>query len=51
MRPAAFQACFMTWLTSLRVAASEATGIEQPILAVDGKTHRRSHDRKKGLGA
>lgn len=51
LRPAAFQACFTAWLTSLRAAASEATGIEQPILAVDGKTHRRSHDRKKGLGA
>ena len=51
LRPAAFQACFTAWLTSLRAAASKATGIEQPILAVDGKTHRRSHDRKKGLGA
>jgi predicted transposase YbfD/YdcC len=51
VQPAAFQACFATWLTSLRAAAAEATGIEQPILAVDGKTVRRSHDRTKGLGA
>jgi predicted transposase YbfD/YdcC len=51
LRPAAFQACFTTWLTSLRAAATHATGIEQPILAVDGKTLRRSHDRSNGLGA
>ena len=51
VHPAAFQACFTAWLTSLRAAAAEATGIEQPILAVDGKTVRRSHDRAKGLGA
>ena len=31
--------------------AAAATGVEQPILAVDGKTARRSHDRKNGLGA
>src|SRR5271165_253147 len=40
LRPAAFQACFANWLQSLR---TEATGVEQPILAVDGKTVRRSH--------
>ena len=51
LRPGAFQACFATWLTSLRAAAAAATGVEQPILAVDGKTLRRSHDRKNGLGA
>jgi predicted transposase YbfD/YdcC len=51
LRPAAFQACFVNWLQSLRAQATEATGVEQPIFAVDGKTARRSHDRKKGLGA
>ncbi len=51
LRPGAFQACFVNWLTSLRATAAEATGVEQPILAVDGKTARRSHDRKNGLGA
>jgi predicted transposase YbfD/YdcC len=49
--PAAFQACFADWLSSLRAAAAGATGIEQPVLAVDGKTARRSHDRTNGLGA
>jgi predicted transposase YbfD/YdcC len=51
LRPGAFQACFANWLNSLRAMATEATGVEQPILAVDGKTARRSHDRKHGLGA
>ena len=51
LRPAAFQACFASWLRSLREQAAEATGIDQPVLAVDGKTARRSHDRSKGLGA
>jgi predicted transposase YbfD/YdcC len=51
LRPGAFQACFVNWLTSLRAAAAAATGVEQPVLAVDGKTVRRSHDRKNGLGA
>jgi predicted transposase YbfD/YdcC len=51
LRPGAFQACFANWLNSLRATAAEATGVDQPILAVDGKTARRSHDRKNGLGA
>ena len=38
-------------MQSLRVAAAEATGIDQPVLAIDGKTLRRSHDKRKGLGA
>src|SRR5271169_95459 len=51
LRPGAFQACFVTWLTTLRATAATATGVDQPVLAVDGKTARRSHDRKNGLGA
>jgi predicted transposase YbfD/YdcC len=51
LRPGAFRACFVTWLESLRAEAAAATGVEQPVLAVDGKTNRRSHDRKNGLGA
>jgi predicted transposase YbfD/YdcC len=35
----------------LRAEAAAETGVEQPVLAVDGKTARRSHDRSKGLGA
>src|SRR3954447_1729664 len=51
LKPAAFHACFANWLQSLRTEAVAETGVERPILAVDGKTLRRSHDRKKGLGA
>jgi hypothetical protein len=36
---------------SLRAAAAAASGVDQPVLAVDGKTLLRSHDRKNGLGA
>jgi predicted transposase YbfD/YdcC len=51
LQPAAFQACFANWLQSLRLKAAEATGVGRPVLAIDGKTVRRSHDRAKGLGA
>ena len=51
LRPGTFQVCFANWLKSLRAKAAAETGVKQPILAVDGKTARRSHDRKNGLGA
>lgn len=51
LKPNAFQTCFAAWLTTLRDKAAEATGIEQPVFAIDGKTLRRSHNRQKGLGA
>jgi predicted transposase YbfD/YdcC len=51
LQPGAFQACFATWLQSLRAKAAAATGVAKPVLAVDGKTARRSHDRRNGLGA
>lgn len=51
LNPAAFQACFASWLQSLQTRAAQATGIERPVFNVDGKTLRRSHNRRKGLGA
>jgi predicted transposase YbfD/YdcC len=51
LKPAAFQIGFADWLRSLRAEAVAETGVEQPVLAVDGKTSRRSHDRHQGLGA
>jgi predicted transposase YbfD/YdcC len=51
LKPDAFQACFTMWLTALRAAAAEATGVERPTLAIDGKSLRRSHDRRRNLGA
>lgn len=50
VRPDAFQACFGEWLESLRAKAAADSLPERPLLAIDGKTARRSHDRKKGLG-
>src|SRR3954465_2760248 len=51
LNPAAFQACFASWLQSLRLEAAAETGPDRPVLPVDGKTLRRSHDPQKGLGA
>jgi len=51
LKPDAFQRCFVSWLASLRGVAAAATEVTRPVLGVDGKTARRSHDRKKGLGA
>ena len=51
LKPDAFQRCFVSWLQALREKAAEASDVDQPIFAVDGKTARRSHDRKNGLGA
>ena len=50
LNPTAFQACFLNWLQALRAKAAEASGVQQPVFAVDGKTARRSHDRANGLG-
>jgi len=51
LKPDAFQACFTMWLTALRAAAAKVAGVERPTLAIDGKTLRRSHDRRRNLGA
>lgn len=51
LQPGVFQECFFNWLRTLRAAAATETGIEQPVLAIDGKTLRRSHNKSKGLGA
>jgi predicted transposase YbfD/YdcC len=51
LKPEGFQACFANWLYSLRQKAAADCDIERPTFAVDGKTLRRSHDRKNGLGA
>ena len=54
LQPQAFQKCFANWLDSLCAAADEQTAEagESPRrhLAIDGKTLRRSHDRRRGLG-
>src|SRR3989337_457639 len=40
LKPDAFQACFTMWLTALRAAAEEATGVERPTPAIDGNPLR-----------
>ena len=39
--PELFKACFLAWVSGLRDADAD-------IIAIDGKTSRRSHDRRKG---
>jgi hypothetical protein len=41
LKPEAFQAGFVGWLASLKEAAQTASGVDQPVLAIDGKTARR----------
>jgi predicted transposase YbfD/YdcC len=43
--PAAFEACFRAWVEAIRAV------IPGEVIALDGKTLRRSHDRAAGLGA
>lgn len=43
LKPQAFEHCFRAWVASIR------TVIPGEIIAIDGKTLRRSHDRSKGL--
>jgi predicted transposase YbfD/YdcC len=51
LNPRVFQACFTDWLQALKLTAMDKLAIDRPVLAVDGKTNRRSHDKAKGLGA
>jgi len=44
--PQAFQRCFASWIESLLIPDAEGARL----LNIDGKTLRRSHDRKRGLG-
>lgn len=46
LKPEAFQECFASWIASL--VSERVTG--KPLVAIDGKTLRRSHDAKNGLG-
>jgi predicted transposase YbfD/YdcC len=55
--PELFKTCFMSWVTSLQAAGAvqpqtgEAllpSALEKEVIAIDGKTSRRSHNRNKG---
>lgn len=47
----AFEAAFNAWIAHLRGEATAETGVDRPIIALDGKTARRSHDAKNDRGA
>src|SRR3954452_15629989 len=51
LRPAAFEAAFNARIARLRDEATAATGVDRPIISLDGKTARRSHDASHELGA
>jgi predicted transposase YbfD/YdcC len=48
LKPEAFQRCFQAWITDAMATDGDTTG---RLVAIDGKTCRRSHDRAKDLGA
>jgi predicted transposase YbfD/YdcC len=51
IKPEAFGDAFNTWIAHLRSEATAQTGVDRPIIAIDGKAARRSHDSKNDLGA
>ena len=55
LKPSAFQSCFQNWIRTLGVGESPSTNEtipkKQGVIAIDGKALRRSHDRKRKLGA
>jgi predicted transposase YbfD/YdcC len=48
LNPEAFQRCFQEWIAG---CLESRGGPGLTLVAVDGKTHRRSHDAANGLGA
>jgi predicted transposase YbfD/YdcC len=46
LKPEAFQHCFQAWIANLMGPEVESGSV----IAIDGKTARRSHDEKHGLG-
>ena len=48
LKPEAFQRCFQDWISDAITADADDPG---RLVAIDGKTCRRSHDRATGLGA
>jgi predicted transposase YbfD/YdcC len=48
LKPQAFQRCFLEWISS---ALAPQPNEGSRLVAIDGKTCRRSHDAKKELGA
>src|ERR671917_1764702 len=51
IKPDAFEAAFNAWIARLRDEATAETGVDRPVISLDGKTARRSHDARNDLGA
>ena len=49
--PQAIQACLIGWLQERQPASGEQASGEKKVVAIDGKTLRRTFDRGNGLGA
>jgi predicted transposase YbfD/YdcC len=50
LKPEAFEAAFNAWIARLRDEAVAATCVDRPIISLDGKSARRSHDANEDLG-
>src|SRR3954463_9717630 len=50
LKPAAFEAAFNAWIAHLRDEAVAETGVDRPIISLDGKSARRGHDASEDLG-
>jgi predicted transposase YbfD/YdcC len=50
LKPEAFEAAFNAWIARLRDEAVAETGVDRPIISLDGKSARRSHDANEDLG-
>jgi hypothetical protein len=51
LKPEAFQQCFESWIAGLVSEITRESTELKRLIAMDGKTIRRSHDAKNGLGA
>jgi len=51
LKPAAFQKCFESLIAACLAGDKSGSSGSVGLIAIDGKTSRRSHDRAKGLGA
>lgn len=51
LEPRRFQQCFSQWIDSLSFLTDQEKAEHKRLVAIDGKALRRSHDKRKGLGA
>ena len=51
LNPTEFRACFVAWVQAVTGVAMAGEAVTAGVVAVDGKTLRRSHDREQGKAA